>query len=252
MSEQYSNLAAFYDILNDSVDYDEWFDFINKICEKNVFSPSSVLDLACGTGQMALRFAKSGKETIAIDISAEMLTVARRMADAEKLDILFLNQDMAQFELYGTVDLIVCCLDSVNYLTSPADVATCFHNVHNYLEPGGYFIFDINSEYKFKNIYADNSYVFETEKLFCTWQNYYKNSTRICDFYLDFFVEQDGMYRRFSETQRERCYTLRQMLTYIKNAGLETVGVYSDFEMSPVDEKNQGETERFYIVCKKM
>lgn len=252
MSEQYSNLAAFYDLLNDGVDYDEWFAFLNGVCERNGFKPQSVLDLACGTGQMALRFAKQGLDTIAIDLSPEMLCIAKQKADDEKLDILFLNQDMAQFELYGTVDMIVCCLDSINYLLKTDDVKSCFANVRNYLNNGGYFIFDINSEYKFKNIYADNAYVFETDDVFCTWQNYYKSTTRICDFYLDFFVEQDGMYRRFSETQRERCYTLRQMLSYIKEAGLETVGVYSDFAFTEADEKNQGETERFYIVCKKM
>lgn len=252
MAEQYSNLAVFYDALNNTVDYDKWFEYINKVCEKNGFSPSSVLDLACGTGQMALRFASKGLETVAIDLSAEMLALAKKKADAQGLDILFLNQDMAEFELYGTVDLIVCCLDSVNYLTSSSDVMDCFANVENYLNHGGYFIFDINSEYKFKNIYADNAYVFETDDVFCTWQNYYKASTRTCDFYLDFFVQQNGMYKRFSETQRERCYSLKQMLKYVKNAGLETVGVYTDLNFTPADINNQGETERFYIVCKKM
>lgn len=252
MSQQYSNLAGYYDLLNDSVDYDKWYEFINSILKKNSFSPRSVVDLACGTGQMALRFARDGVETIAIDLSHEMLSIAKSKADAQKLDILFLNQDMADFELYGTVDLIVCCLDSINYLLSPVDVESCFARVKNYLNNGGYFIFDINSEYKFQNIYADNSYIYENENLFCTWQNYYKRSTKICDFYLDFFVKQGGLYKRFSETQRERCYTLRQILKYLNNCDLEVTGIYSDFDCTPVTEKTQGETERFYIVCKKM
>lgn len=251
MSEQYSNLAAFYDLLNDGVNYDKWFDFINNALDRGGFTPNSVLDLACGTGEMALRFARKGIETVAVDLSAEMLSLAKQKADNEKLDVLFLNQDMAEFELYGTVDLVVCCLDSVNYLTSPSAVVSCFSNVHNYLNPGGYFIFDINSEYKFENIYADNAYVYEIDNLFCTWQNYYNASSHMCDFYLDFFIEQNGMYKRFGETQRERCYTLRQMLSYIKKAGLETQGIYTDFSFTTADEKNQGETERFYIVCKK-
>lgn len=251
MSEQYSNLAAFYDLLNDSVDYDEWFEFMNNALSRDGFAPTSVLDLACGTGQMAFRFARKGLETVAVDLSTEMLSIAKQKADNENLDILFLNQDMSEFELYGTVDLVVCCLDSVNYLTSASSVVSCFANVHNYLNHGGYFIFDINSEYKFKNIYARNAYVYETDNVFCTWQNYYNASSHICNFYLDFFVEQNGLYKRFRENQREKCYTLRQMLSYIKKVGLETVGVYTDFAFTPADEKNQEETERFYIVCKK-
>ncbi len=251
MADQYSALAAFYDILNDSVDYDKWFDFINKTLEKESFSPASVLDLACGTGEIALRFAKKGLETIAVDLSYEMLSLARQKADIQNADILFLNQDMAYFELYGTVDLIVCCLDSVNYLTSKDDVISCFANAYNYLNPGGYFIFDINSEYKFKNIYADNAFVFETDEVFCTWQNYYKPSTRICDFYLDFFVKEGENYKRFSETQKERCYTLKQIISYIDKAGLDVINIYSDLDFTPADIKNQGEAERFYIVCRK-
>ena len=126
MPKQYSSLAAYYDILNDSIDYDKWFCFLKNVCKTNGFFPSSVLDLACGTGQMALRFAREGYDTTAIDLSPEMLALAKQKADAEKLDILFLNQDMAKFELYGTVDLIVCCLDSINYLTHTDDVISCF------------------------------------------------------------------------------------------------------------------------------
>ncbi len=252
MSAQYSNLAAFYDLLNDSVDYDEWLEFILGALERDGFKPASVLDLACGTGQMALRLAQKGFETIAVDLSAEMLSLAKQKADKEKLDILFLNQDMSEFELYGTVDLVVCCLDSINYLTSPSKVVSCFSAVNNYLNPGGYFVFDINSEYKFKHVYADNAYVFESDKVFCTWQNYYNPTSRICDFYLDFFVEQNGVYKRYGETQRERCYTLRQMLSYLKKSGLELKGVYTDFSFTPADEKNQENAERFYIICQKM
>ena len=250
--EQYSSLAAYYDTLNDTVDYDEWFEFIENIFKKNEAAPRSVLDLACGTGEMSIRLAKGGYETIGIDLSCEMLTLARNKAAEENLDILLLNQDMSSFELYGTVNAVVCCLDSINYLTSADDVLSCFGTVHNYLEPGGLFIFDINSEYKFKNIYSDNAYVYETENLFCTWQNYYNSKNRICDFYLDFFAEQNGLYKRFSETQREKCYTLKQITTYLKKTSFELIGIYSDFDFTEVDEKNQGETERFYIVCRRM
>jgi len=250
--EQYASLAAYYDALNDTVDYDGWLEFIKKIFEKNGSSPASVLDLACGTGEMSVRLAKSGYETIGIDLSCEMLTLARNKAAEQNLDILLLNQDMASFELYGTVNAVICCLDSINYLTSADDVLSCFDTVHNYLDPNGLFVFDINSEYKFKNIYSDNAYVYETENLFCTWQNYYNPKNKMCDFYLDFFVEHNGLYERFSETQREKCYTLKQMATYLKKTNFEIIGIYSDFDFTEVDEKNQGETERFYIVCRKM
>lgn len=252
MVEQYSELAGYYDKLNDTVDYDRWFDFINEIFLKNDIKPSSVLDLACGTGEFALRFAKNGVETVGIDLSSEMLTLARNKADREKLDIVLLNQDMEQFESPGTVDAVVCCLDSVNYLLSPGKVVSCFENVYNSLNQNGIFVFDINSEYKFENIYADNAYVYETDSLFCTWQNFYNPKSKICDFYLDFFINENGCYRRVSELQKERCYTLKQITGYLKKTNFEIAGIYSDFEFNAVDQKNQGETERFYIVCRKM
>ena len=189
MSEkQYSELASVYDALNAEIDYAAWADFIEACFDKYMKKrPSIVLDLACGTGQMTSELAERGYDMIGADLSEEMLAVASaRCADKR---VLWLCQDMKSFELYGTVGAVVCCLDSVNYLTGKHDLAECLSRVHNYLDPDGLFIFDVNTPYKFKNIYADNSYILETEAggVYCGWENYFNENTGVCDFYISIF-----------------------------------------------------------------
>ena len=184
-----------------------------------------------------------------VDISAEMLDIARNAAEAAKCDkdILWLCQDMREFELYGTVDLTVCCLDAINHLTRPADVKSCFDLVHNYLIPDGLFIFDINGRRKFEQVYGSQVYVMEEEDSVCVWQNQYDEGSRLCDFYITVFKErEDGAYERYDEIQTERMYTLRAIRKRLKESGFEFICAYSDFEMTPATD----EDERIYIVAR--
>ena len=161
----YGLLAPIYDKLNGDIDYSAWGDFIEKIFEKHstVGRPDLVLDLGCGTGSMTFELAKRGYDMTGVDLCAEMLDVARERAEkmgfSEK--ILWLLQDMREFELYGTVDAAVSCLDSINHLTCIKDLDICLNLVHNYLVPDGLFIFDVNGKYKFENVYGSSSYVYE-------------------------------------------------------------------------------------------
>ena len=247
----YDLLAPFYDQINKEIDYLGWADFIEKIFERECTSrPELVLDLACGTGKMTLELAKRGYDMTGIDYSPEMLDVARDEAEKSGEDILWLCQDMRSFELYGTVDAAVCCLDSLNHLTAKKDLESCLALVHNYLVPDGVFIFDINGKRKFEEVYADRSYVMEEDGAVCVWQNFYNEKTKLCDFYITLFEEgKNGTYTRYDERQRERMYTIRSIKSSLEKTGMKFIGAYSDFAFGNADDN----AERIYIIarCKK-
>ncbi len=249
----YGLLSPFYDAHNSDIDYKSWADFIERIVKRECRArPELVLDLACGTGSMTLELARRGYDMTGVDYSPEMLDVARERAQKQGFSdkILLLCQDMRELELYGTVDLTVCCLDSVNHLTSKKDLDKCFSLVHNYLIPDGVFIFDINGRAKFENIYADKTYAMEEDGAVCIWQNEYNTKTRLCDFLITVFKEEhDGRYTRYDDMQTERMYTLKSIKTALASSGFEFIGAYSDFEFTPADDT----AERIYIAarCKK-
>ena len=183
-----------------------------------------------------------------IDYSPEMLNLAReRSEDLGLKNILWLCQDIRNFELYGTVDVCVSCLDTINHLKSSKDLNACLDLVHNYLAPDGLFIFDINGKYKFENVYGDNSYVMEEDNAVCIWQNYYNPKTQKCDFYITLFEENEyGSYDRYEEQQVERMYTLRSIKKHLSDNSLEFLGAYSDFDFNDATDSS----ERIYIVAK--
>lgn len=248
--EGYEAIARVYDRLNAEIDYKKWADFFESCFEKYLGSkPELVLDLACGTGRMTRELAARGYDMIGVDGSEDMLSEAMYSNPSE--GILYLLQDMRAFELYGTVGAVVCCLDSVNYLLSEDDLRATFDRVHNYLDPDGLFIFDVNSPYKFEKIYADNAYVLEDESdgraIYCGWQNEYDAKSGICDFYLTLFEEnEDGAYLRSDEHQQERCYTLGQISDALSRTGMELLGAFSDFSSTPIGDTD----ERWYIVAR--
>ena len=203
------------------------------------------LDLGCGTGSMALQLAKRGYDTIGVDGSADMLSEARYTYDSE--GILYLCQDMRELDLYGSIDSVVCATDSLNYLTKTEDLAKTLSLVHNYLIPDGIFIFDVNTGKKFKEVYGNESYVFDDGDVFCTWQNDFNPKSGICDFLLTFFCrEKNGLWQRYEESQREKYYSTAVLKKLLTTEGFEILGVYSDFEGTPATEEDL----RHYYVCK--
>ncbi len=258
--EGYNAVARIYDRLNSDIDYAAWADFFEACFDRFLPArPSLVLDLACGTGSMTLELAARGYDMIGVDGSADMLAEAYNRASGLPR-LLFLQQDMREFELYGTVGAVTCCLDSLNYLLSPDDLVRCFATVHNYLDPGGLFLFDMNTPYKFSHVYADNAYILEDElvwdegeeteeraAVFCGWQNDYHPDTQICDFSLSIFEElPNGSYRRSDEHQQERCYALSEILDALKAAKLEPLGVWQDFGFASPDDT----AERWYFAAR--
>ncbi len=256
----YSAIARVYDKLNAEIDYGAWADFIERCFDRFLPErPQIVLDLACGTGSMTLQLAARGYDMIGIDGSADMLSVAydRR---AGKENILLLQQDMRAFELYGTVGAITCCLDSMNYLLTNEALSETLACAHNYLDPDGLLLFDMNTPYKFEQIYGNNAYILEDElvfdegeeseervPVFCGWQNTYRKDCRICDFDLTLFEElPDGSYRRADEHQEERCFELSEIRDTLQANGFELLGVWADYDLSPVTET----TERWYFCAR--
>lgn len=244
----YDLLAPFYDAINAEIDYKKWADFIEKILDKECKSrPELVLDLGCGTGRMTLELARRGYDMTGIDYSPEMLEIARDAAEKEGHDILWLCQDMREFELYGTVDAAVCCLDCINHLESIEELEACLKLVHNYLIPDGIFIFDVNGRYKFENVYADNTFTMEEDGGVCIWENFYDSDSKICDFYITLFKEcNDGRYKRYDETQSERMYTLAELRSSLEKCNMEFLYALGDLDFSP----GSDECERVYIVAK--
>ncbi len=247
MTEQYSSLASYYDRLNSHIDYENWADFLDeRLKENKIRSGSLVLDLGCGTGNITLPLSSRGYDMIGVDISPEMLDLARQKNGGDK--VLWLCQDMRAFELYGTVAAVVSCLDSINYLTGKVGLKKCFSLVHNYLDPNGIFIFDVNSPYKFKNIYGDRHYVMEADGVYCGWQNCFDEKSGLCDFELSIFAEdsETGLYTRFDELQRERCWSVNTLSKTLTGCGFEILSVVGGFDMSqPTDT-----SERLFFICR--
>lgn len=234
----YAALSGVYDMLNDEIDYDKWAHHINYLIKKHENKKTSLmLDLGCGTGKMTFALRKFGYDMTGIDISPEMLSEAYSICAREGIDdVLFLCQDMTEFELYGTVDAVVCCLDGINHLTGSGDITKCFSLVHNYLVPNGIFIFDVNTPYKFDNVYGKNDYILENDGVLFAWQNDYDRKKRICSFYMSVFTERkDGTWKREDAIQCERCYSLAGIKRVLFKTGFELISVtkgYSDDKIS--------------------
>lgn len=245
----YGILSDVYDEINGEIDYSVWADFVCEAIRRySAIEVSDVLDLACGTGRMTIELAKRGFSMVGVDLSPEMLARARdAAADAGEGDnILLLCQDMCGFELYGTVEAAVCCLDSINHVTDAKKLRECFDLLRNYIAPGGIFIFDVNTECKFRDTYGNNAYVFECSGGVVTWQNFYNENRGYCDFLIDLFRErEDGAYERSSEAQRERLWKPRTLAKLIRESGFETVGVYGDTDFRELNDKDP---RAYYII----
>ena len=249
----YGSISGIYDKINSEIDYCAWADFIETCFDKYIKDkPSLVLDLACGTGSMTMELARRGYDMIGVDGSEDMLAEAyNRMYDCEMSGILYLRQDMRHFELYGTVGAVTCCLDSINYLSGDGELASCFACVHNYLDPDGIFIFDVNTPYKFENIYADNSYIHEDEhdgkSTLCAWQNDYDKESKLCNFYLSVFEENDdGKYTRTDEIQTERCFDRAEIKAALEGTGFEIIGFFGDYKFTEATDNDT----RWYIAAR--
>lgn len=246
--EMYTRFAEIYDQLTHDIPYNKWADYLQSAFLKFGRNPGLILELACGTGSMAVELSKRGYEMIAVDASADMLNRAYEKAAGNNADILFLNQDMREFELYGTVDAILCLLDSMNYMTSVGDLGKVFRLVNNYLNPGGLFIFDVNSPYKLSGVIGNETFYDLGEDIAWVWTNAYDNEKRTATFDITFFVrKKGGLYERFDETHTERAFSGEEITNALENAGLKLLGEFGELSF---DAPKLKEERIFYIAQK--
>ena len=212
--EAYTSFARVYDTFMDNVPYKEWADYLGKILKEYGIDDGLVLDLGCGTGNMTEMLASSGYDMIGVDNAEEMLEIAMEKKVESGHDILYLLQDMREFELYGTVRAVISACDSVNYITDDEDLTEVFRLVNNYLDPEGLFVFDFNTEYKYREILGEQTIAEDREECSFIWDNYYDKDERINEYELTLFVrdeEQPQLYRKYQEEHFQRAYTLEQI-----------------------------------------
>lgn len=230
MDEAYTGFAFVYDMFMDTTPYEKWGSFLSDSLKKYGICDGIVLDLGCGTGVMTEYLAKRGYDMIGVDNSYDMLDVAaQKQADrmstgteASDYNILYLCQDMREFELYGTVAAVYSICDSINYITEPKELQTVFELVNNYLDPGGLFIFDFNTEYKYREVIGDTVIAENRDEGSFIWENAYDEETKINEYDLTIFVPsgEKELYEKHEEVHFQRGYTLEEMKKLLKAAGM--------------------------------
>lgn len=242
----YECLSSWYDALMNDVDYDSIAKRTDALLQKEKPGCKLIVDLACGTGTLSVLLSKMGYDVIGIDRSPEMLSEAMGKPLPEGAQsILWLCQSMDEIDLYGTVDAFVCTLDSVNHITDAKELERAFSKISLFLEPDGVFIFDANTEYKHQTVLGSNTFVYETDDVYCVWQNETeKNTTAIT---LDFFEEEDGVYYRSSESFSERAYSDKELSDMLGRCSMKIVGCFDGYtENAPTET-----TERKLFIAKK-
>ncbi len=245
--EAYTGFAEVYDELMDDVPYEEWAEYLCGLLEDYGVRDGLVLDLGCGTGSLTELLARRGYDMIGVDLSEDMLQIAAEKKAASGLDILYLLQDMREFELYGTVAAVVSLCDSMNYLTEYEDLVTVFKLVNNYLDPGGVFIFDLNTVYKYECLLGEKTIAENRDDCSFIWENYYDPDSRINEYDLTLFVREDRqLYRRYEEVHFQRAYSLEEIQRAAAEAGMEFAAAYGGCSR----EAPQGASDRIYVILR--
>lgn len=245
--EAYSSFAQVYDLFMDNVPYEEWSEYLTELLAEHGCTEGILLDLGCGTGTLTEMLAEKGFDMIGVDNSEEMLNLAMEKRAESGLDILYLAQDMREFELYGTVAGAVCICDSMNYLLELEDVTETIRLVNNYLDPGAPFIFDFNTDYKYREVMGETTIAENREEGSFIWDNYYDEEERINEYDLTLFIKDlDGRYSKYEETHYQRGYTLAEMKQAVTDAGMEFVAAYDAFTKNPARE----DSERIYVIAR--
>ena len=244
--EAYHNLALSYDRLTNDVDYASTVAFYRQILEKEGLQPRTAVDLACGTGSVALILAQQGMQVTAVDMSEEMLCVASQKAQELPNPPTFICQRLQDLWLPRGVDLAVCALDSLDYITDPADCAEAIRRVYKVLNPGGCFIFDVNTPEKLQAM-DDQIFLDEDDDVYCVWRGEFDQQENICTYAMDLFQRNGNVWQRSYEEHREYAYSQQQLKEYLRNAGFTSIQVFADRKM---EAPGPGE-QRIYIKARK-
>ena len=253
----YTGFAEVYDRFMD-VPYDDWQASVQEVLNREEIRDGLLLELGCGTGQMTERLAQAGYDMIGVDNSEEMLGIARQIQLDQKEkkeqgelppypDILYLEQDMREFELYGTVRAVISVADTMNYLTDPEDFVQTLRLVNNYLDPKGIFLFDLKTVHSFRDVLGDATYAFQDEDASLIWENFYDEDEQMNEYDLTMFLQQEnGLFEKQEETHLQRAYTKEEICQMVAEAGLELVS------FADADTKGDWteETERAYVLVR--
>ena len=244
--DAYHALAASYDRLTQDVDYEATVQFYEQILEREGLKPRTAVDLACGTGSVTALLAARGLEVVGVDLSEEMLTQAQQKTMEICPMPRFVCQRLEQLRLPRGVDLAVCALDSLDYITEPADCARAIKRIYKALNPGGCFIFDVNTPEKLR---AMDGQVFldEDDDVYCVWRGEFDEQTNICSYGMDLFTRCGDTWQRSFEEHREYAYSAKQLVGYLKDAGFTSIAVYGDRTFSAPAEGEQ----RIYLKARK-
>ena len=240
----YENFAKVYDELMDDVPYGTWADFLEQRLAEYGIRGGLMLDLACGTGKMTTLMREKGFDMIGVDASVDMLQIARERGES---GCLYLLQDMREFELYGTVAAVISVCDSINYVTEEEDLLRVFSLVNNYLDPEGIFLFDFNTEHKYRDVVGERVIAEDREDVSFIWYNEYDGKEHLNYIDLSVFVQEEGdLFRKFEEEHVQKGYTLEQIQSLLHRAGLVFLQAYDGYTMEPA----RADSERIVVAAR--
>ena len=243
----YKSFAQVYDLFMNNVPYEEWCRYLTGLLEEYGIPGGLLLELGCGTGSMTELLSQKGYAMIGVDNSEDMLEIAMDKRVDSGHDILYLLQDMREFELYGTVRAVISICDSMNYILEEEDLLQVFRLVNNYLDPGGYFIFDLNTIYKYEQI-GESTIAENLEEASFIWDNFYDAKTQINEYELAIFIPEgeEGLYRKYEEFHEQRGYDPEVIRRLLEEAGMRFVAAYDAFTRNPV----RPDSERIYVIAR--
>ncbi len=242
----YNSFASVYDELTFNVDYKKRAEYVQGILKRYGINDGLLLDLACGTGSMAVEFSKMGYEVIATDASPDMLMEAQSKAYDNGQSIMFLCQRMEETDLYGTVRSVVCALDSINHLPHYEAMAQTFEVLKNFVDDGGIMVFDVNTIYKHQIVLGNNTFIYDEKNVFCVWQNHLLQDNTV-NINLDFFCKDGELYERFNENFNEIAFTDEEITQAVENAGFRVIERLAEL----TDNAPCEDTERIYYVIRR-
>ena len=245
--DAYTGFAAVYDELMDNIPYEEWGKYLIDLLNEYGIKDGIVLDLGCGTGNITEILANNGYDMIGVDNSEEMLAEAMEKRVESGQDILYLLQDMQEFELYGTVRAVVSVCDSLNYITEREDLLQVFRLVNNYLDPEGIFLFDMNTIHKYRDLMGDTTIAENREEGSFIWDNSFDEEESLNYYELAVFLpREDGLYEKCEEVHCQKAYPQEEIESLIKEAGMDLLAVYDAYTMEPAAE----DSERLFFVAR--
>lgn len=247
MVDQYCGFAYLYDRLMEDVDYEDWANYVEKVMVQNRNKPQKILEIACGTGNVTIPLAKKGYNILGLDISKDMLMIAKNKALEDNINILFIEQDMIDLEVEEKFDCILSMCDGINYIVDINDLRKVFQGVYNALDDGGVFIFDISSYYKIKNILGNNTFGENLEDICYLWENYFDEGSNTIEMDLTFFIQDGKYYKKEEEYHVQRAYEVEEIIKILNQLDFKDIKVYDGFTFdSPKDN-----SERIFFVAKK-